>query len=1701
MTQQSTSRASSRPPLVVEPLPHFRGLLLRLSRAALRIRRGEPVPGTVIHRPSSAMGSRRSKWIPLALLIGTGLAAAGADVIVTTQADEDNGSLDPGLGSGTSLREAVLHAGAGSTIGFAAVLDGQTVTLGLGQIVIAKNLAINASALPSGIRVSGNDSSRVFDISSGRTVTMNRLKIIDGAIATVGGGIRNAGSLTLSDCELSSNRADDGGGAIRNSGTLALNACTVDGNTAGVGGGAIEHASGLLTLTNCTMTGNSAQWGGAIDGDGSSTIRLYSCTLAGNHASDKGGGIEETTGTLVLENSIVAGNTATNSGPDLKASSINSQLGVNLLSSTNGLGGSYSGIVGTADLMPLNDYGGATRTLLPLPGSPARNAGGATALTVDQRGLPRVVGAAVDIGAVEVQPPLVVTTDLNFGPGSLRHTVGIAPSGSTITFHPLLDGASIDVYPTTIGEDFEVSNPIVLDKCLIIDASEREDLEVVGRVLPAYHTPTELLQLPHETSVAIYNLRFTGAGGPGSAIQNEGDLLMDHCQLVGNYSTSGDGGAITNGDTANLKLTRCLLSGNLAYGGPGGAIYNVGSAVLDHTTIAGNRSTGWWNFGGGIANCGKLEMTDSVLTGNTSEDGGGGGLYSYGTLAMTRCTVEGNDSYGSGSGLYLENGGSLSACTISGNRGEDCEGAGIFQLGGGLLTLVQCTISDNHAGLGSGGGIASHGALTAASCTIAGNSAEIEGGGISLVAPAALTLSNSIVAGNSAPLGADIRGAIAVQQGVSLVTATDGILGPFTGIVDDPVLGPLADNGGPTLTMLPLPGSPAIDAGGATSLFVDQRGFTRVIGGTVDIGSAEVGFVTPGLVVNTTSDENDGPGVGDISLRDAITGAAPGSVVSFAPSLSGQVLTLSLGQLTLTKNLTIDASGLPEGITVSGAASFRVFEVQSGKTVGMTGLRIVNGRVSADGGGIRNAGNLTLDRCEVASNLAGDDGGGIFNTGTLTLTSTQLGANTANDSGGAIASEGLLSLSFCSLSGNVADNGGGIYNDDGVLTIDESTLRDNVAGDTPGGGAVDNDNGGEVSITRSTLSGNRSVSGGGAIENDGKLTILACTLSGNTAAVGGGAIEHAAGVLGLTSSTLAGNTAKYGGAIDGDGTSTIRLNCCTVANNHASDKGGGIEETTGTLVLENSIIGSNRATNSGPDLKVSSINSELGVNLVSSTNGLGGTFHGIVALPALSSLANWGGPTETMPPLSGSPAMDAGGPTTLNVDQRGFPRLDGRWIDIGAVEVPFYLLVTSTNDSGEGSLRRSIELARPGSLIPISPYLGWRIISLTSEPLVIAKDLDFDASGWWGGVIVKGEVTRAFDIKAGVRVTMKGINVSGFYSPWDDGAAIRNAGHLELTGCSLTGNTAMNGGAIFSAEGAVLALTDCDLRSNVGVFAGGAIYSEGTATLTRTVVYLNRTGVDDGFGGGIWSGGDLTVVDSDIIYNHARVAGGIDSNGSLTMLRSAVEENEAWDGDAGGIGVGGTGGSIADTTIAGNFCLGLGGGIDHVSGTLDVTNCTIEGNSISADFGGGIFSEADLRVESCTIARNRGAWEGGGIYVDDDGWYSDGYLTLGNSIVAGNESAEDGPDIHGPIEAEFGVNLLGSTEGVTTPFAGIVADPMLSPLGNYGGPTMTMLPLPGSPAIDAGGATALTLDQRGFTRVVGAKVDIGSVETGNVIPP
>ena len=140
---------------------------------------------------------------------------------------------DSGAGS---LRQAIIDATAGDTITFDASLDGATITLA-SEIAIDKNLTIDGSGLSSQIRVSGDDSTRVFLISSG-TVTINNLDISDG-YAVYGGGIFVQGILVLNNCNIFDNHVNNEGGAIYNEGTLTLYGSTLLNNSANQSGGGI----------------------------------------------------------------------------------------------------------------------------------------------------------------------------------------------------------------------------------------------------------------------------------------------------------------------------------------------------------------------------------------------------------------------------------------------------------------------------------------------------------------------------------------------------------------------------------------------------------------------------------------------------------------------------------------------------------------------------------------------------------------------------------------------------------------------------------------------------------------------------------------------------------------------------------------------------------------------------------------------------------------------------------------------------------------------------------------------------------------------------------------------------------------------------------------------------------------------------------------------------------------------------------------------------------------------------------------------------------------------------------------------------------------------------------------------------------------------------------------------------------------------
>ena len=682
-----------------------------------------------------------------------------------------------------------------------------------------------------------------------------------------------------------------------------------------------------------------------------------------------------------------------------------------------------------------------------------------------------------------------------------------------------------------------------------------------------------------------------------------------------------------------IDLTQALpdLANNITIQGPGASnltvqrdpnaaqfsVFTVDSGVsvsVSGMTISGGNSA---SYGGGIFNDGALTVTDCTFTSNSATYDGGG-IYTYGALTVTDSTFTNNSGTYYGGGIFtLSTTVSVSGSTFTSNSAPDGGGGGIANYFYSTLTLTNSTFTSNSAP--DGGGIYNYSMATVTNCTVRGNTSQNAGGGIYNVGN--LTLDNTIVA--NSPSGSDVANLATLTGSHNLIE--DGSGGLADTIVADPMLGPLADNGGPTQTMALLPGSPAIDAGiaGAGIPATDQRGALRGPAGlnagtAVDIGAYEA---SSSYLVTSTADSYDvGTLCAGVGWANVSTNANPANIASPAPNTvvfdtagafaTPQTITLSpsLGTLepsNVSTAETITGTGATV-LTVSGggpSSNFAVFSVNPGVTASISGLTISNGN-AIDGGGVYNFGSLTLTDDTLSGNSAQDYGGGVWNSGTATLTDDTLSGNSAQDDGGGVFNASTATLTNDTLSGNLAQYGGGVWNSDTAT---------------------------------------------------------------------------------LTNDTLSGNSAQYGGGVYNNSTAT--LNNTVVAN---SPSGGDIS---------GSVIGSNNLIKDG-------------------TGGLDPTTNLLGVDPMLAPLGDYGGPTQTMPLLPGSPAIGAGStaliPTGITTDQRGEPRIVNGSVDIGAFESQGFTLTPVTGSTPQGTPVNS-PFANPLAVIvtannPLEPVAGGIVI-------------------------------------------------------------------------------------------------------------------------------------------------------------------------------------------------------------------------------------------------------------------------------------------------------------------------------------------------------------------------------------------------------
>ena len=344
-----------------------------------------------------------------------------------------------------------------------------------------------------------------------------------------------------------------------------------------------------------------------------------------------------------------------------------------------------------------------------------------------------------------------------------------------------------------------------------------------------------------------------------------------------------------------------------------------------------------------------------------------------------------------------------------------------------------------------------------------------------------------------------------------------------------------------------------------------------------------------------------------------------GHAISLA--LSGDTVKVAAAtykeNLNITRSLRIVGSNALTTIIDGSSANSVVRILNAVVHVGLANLTIRNGMgLFGSGGGVLNAGILTIADSTISGN-SGFEGGGVYNAGTLIVFDTTI---SGNDGGG---------------------YGGGIYNT-GTLTIFDATISGNHGG---------------AAFTPAPLEG------GGGIVNEGTLTLVNSTIEGNYATVFygirlprvGGGIKNS-GKLTIRNTTFAGNV-----------TGTFVPMRPPFPQNPLLPGRGWDIYTTGQVTIENSIVGSAGYFGYSDEDDCYGPMTSNGYNLsrdnTCNFNNIGDQYS---TDPKLGTLGYYGGPTQTIPLLSGSPAIDAGNPSgcrdsqgnLLKTDQRGYPRPD-----------------------------------------------------------------------------------------------------------------------------------------------------------------------------------------------------------------------------------------------------------------------------------------------------------------------------------------------------------------------------------------------------------------------------------------------------------
>lgn len=958
------------------------------------------------------------------------------------------------------------------------------------------------------------------------------------------------------------------------------------------------------------------------------------------------------------------------------------------------------------------------------------------------------------------------------GTGSLRQALADAAfngQSDTITFLSPLSGGTI----TLTGSELFVNNSD--GGTFTIDASNLPGGITIQRASGAsgylfYNSGTLTLK------TITFRGGSLGSGQVGGAIQNYGTMTLERCTLTGN--TADYGGAIYNG--GDLTLRQCTVANNSA-GYAAGGIYSsgvsTGTTKLVHCTIFGNSAP---NYNGIYVDThSSLELQNTIVAGITggpdiTHDGpliltGANLIYigvaGSGSTSGTGTMINGNphlkvlsDNFGpTQTMLPLPNSPAIDAAVgstetidqrgvprpIDGNGdGTAAADIGAVEYASTDADLANLTLSSGSLSPRFDFEVTSYTAVAAADSitvtpTVEQSAATIMVNGMAVVSGAA-----------SDPIGLNYG-----DNTISIVVTAQDTFTTNTYTIVVTRASPDADLAGLALSAGTL--SPAFTSANTSyTASVPFETDSIAITPTTDEAHATV-KVNGGAVASGSASGNLSLNVGDNIIGTVVT-AQDGTKKTYTVTVTRRdnanlaALTLSEGALTPTftstnTSYTTVVSNATTSITVTPTVA------QANATVTVNGAPVASGTAS-------NSIPLSMGANTITVAVTAPIGPTIIPY-TITVFRPYL-VSVTNASGPGSLRQAIIDaesnpgpdvIVFASgLSGQTIDFTGGTasINSNAGLTIDASTVPGGVAisgGDTNSIFGVQ----GSVTLISLTIAHGGVFASGAVSVSNGNLSLIECTLRDNsTSNSEGGAVLAYNSSLTADRCTFVNNSSIYGGAIFTSGNSSAAtLRQCTFAGNSASGDSGAIGITGGTaeivhctvsgnsapngggivtrfltaaVTIENSIVAGNTGTY--PDLYNFGTTTVKGANIIQAGISNSGTVTGDGTFaqvdPQLFPLGNYGGPTQTMLPMPGSPAIDAAVGSTLTIDQRGVPRpLDaddnGTAIaDIGSVEAQSTNANLSNLALSAGTLNPSFD----SSITSYTAKVASTVMSLTATP-------------------------------------------------------------------------------------------------------------------------------------------------------------------------------------------------------------------------------------------------------------------------------------------------------------------------------------------------------------------------------------------------